>query len=75
MESTNFCYWLQGFFELSDVRTLTEKQVQTIKNHLNLVFIHEIDPKMDEKMGTDPQFSQAVHDGIKPSPWPEGAKC
>ena len=44
MKSTEFAYWLQGFFELSESNTLTEKQVETIKNHLNLVFYHEIDP-------------------------------
>lgn len=38
MESINFTYWLQGFFEISDSKTLNEKQVQIIKDHLDLVF-------------------------------------
>ncbi len=38
MDSTNFTYWLQGFFEISDSNKLTEKQVQIIKDHLALVF-------------------------------------
>lgn len=39
-----FCYWLQGFFELSDAETLSPTQIQAIKNHLGLVFEHVIDP-------------------------------
>lgn len=39
MRSRDFCYWLQGFFELSkDNRGLTEDQVRMIRAHLNLVF-------------------------------------
>lgn len=44
MNTIDFCYWLQGFFELSESNNLTENQVQKIRNHLNLVFKHEIDP-------------------------------
>lgn len=38
MDAVSFTYWLQGFFEISDAKTLDEKQVQVIKDHLNLVF-------------------------------------
>ncbi len=44
MKSTDFCYWLQGFFELSNSASIDSKQMETIKNHLHLVFKHEIDP-------------------------------
>ncbi len=50
MTSRDFCYWLQGFFELSEVNddpaktALTVRQVETIRNHLHMVFKHEIDP-------------------------------
>jgi hypothetical protein len=51
MKSRDFCYWLQGFFELSIPNSqgpvafdLTAKQVLVISNHLNMVFKHEIDP-------------------------------
>lgn len=44
MTSRDFCYWLQGFFELSDEDTLYGDQIQKVRNHLNMVFIHEIDP-------------------------------
>lgn len=41
MEPINFCYWLQGFFELSEYkaeRGLSAAQTQEINNHLKLVF-------------------------------------
>jgi hypothetical protein len=44
MTSRDFAYWLQGLFELSDVKQLNEQQTASIKAHLNMVFIHEIDP-------------------------------
>lgn len=50
MTSRDFAYWLQGFFEISNANQITPEQTQVIKNHLNLVFKHEIDPSMgDEK--------------------------
>lgn len=44
MTSRDFCYWLQGFFEVSNHTSVNEDQVEIIKKHLNLVFVHEIDP-------------------------------
>jgi hypothetical protein len=38
MDSKDFTYWLKGFFEISDSNKLTPKQVQIIKDHLDLVF-------------------------------------
>lgn len=55
----DFCYWLQGHFELNDSNDLTPEQVQTIRNHLNLVFEHHI----DKMYSGDPQHLQDVHDG------------
>lgn len=56
MKADHFCYWLQGFFELSRSAELTPVQVQAIKNHLALVFKHDLDPP-------DPDgSSQATHD-------------
>ncbi len=48
MTSRDFCYWLQGYFEVSEPKTISEKEVQMIKKHLNLVFKHEIDPSMGD---------------------------
>ena len=44
MTSRDFCYWLQGILEFSDIKTMTEPQLAMVRNHLNMVFIHEIDP-------------------------------
>ena len=48
VKSQEFCYWLQGFFELRDGAVgrcdLTIAQVDVIRAHLALVFKHEIDP-------------------------------
>ena len=53
MTSRDFVYWLQGFFELSDEKVLTEQQIDCIKKHLSLVFIHEIDPSAGPKSHQD----------------------
>ncbi len=37
MSPENFVYWLNGFFEISGNKTLTEEQVQVLKDHLKLV--------------------------------------
>lgn len=48
MNPVDFCYWLQGHFELSDPKTLDEKQIEIIKNHLNLVFEFMNNPANEE---------------------------
>ena len=58
MKSRDFCYWLQGVFEVGELKTLNEKQRQQIKNHLNLVFVHEIDPMTEP----DPEKAQVLND-------------
>lgn len=46
MTAVNFCYWLQGKLEIDgNPQPLTAEQVEIIRNHLNLVFAHDIDPK------------------------------
>ena len=38
MTSDQFVFWLQGFFEISqESNTLNERQVEEIRNNLNLV--------------------------------------
>lgn len=44
MKSVEFCYWLQGLFELGSPTTLSAEQTDLIKRHLAMVFHHEIDP-------------------------------
>lgn len=43
MKSVEFCYWLQGMFELSNPTTLNTEQTALVRKHLALVFKHEID--------------------------------
>jgi len=38
MKPEQFCYWLQGFFEISETEDLSTKQVSMINEHLQLVF-------------------------------------
>jgi len=61
MTSRDFTFWLQGFFELTESNQLTERQVQLIKQHLNLVFIHDIDPSMGDE--SHQEKLNAIHDG------------
>lgn len=49
MTARDFCYWLQGFFEVHGIDKeriiLRPEQVEVIKRHLSMVFEHDIDPK------------------------------
>lgn len=38
MTPQDFCYWLQGVFEVADPAVLDHKQVEIVKKHLALVF-------------------------------------
>jgi hypothetical protein len=38
MSPESFVYWLQGFFELENPKTLSSRQTQIVKDHLALVF-------------------------------------
>ena len=47
MQARDFCYWLQGYFELNadDITRegLTGGQMKKITKHLDMVFYHDID--------------------------------
>lgn len=57
MNSREFCYWLQGLFELSAAdmnkagtnESLSREQTAVIRRHLDMVFKHEIDPSYGDK--------------------------
>ena len=49
MTSRDFAYWLQGLFELAQPIELNVTQTTLIKNHLAMVFKHEIDPSFGDK--------------------------
>ena len=54
-----------GFLELSENNEISPRQVEIIRNHLNMVFVHEIDPSMPDTSGA----LAALHSG---EPLPEG---
>ena len=47
MQARDFCFWLQGYAELNadDITRegLTGKQAKIIMQHLDMVFLHDID--------------------------------
>ena len=52
---------MQGFFEVSDPEEITPDQMALIKKHLQMVFIHEIDPSFGD---AEAQAElDAVHNG------------
>lgn len=38
MNERDFCYWLQGFVELTEADNISPEQWQAVKDHLKLVF-------------------------------------
>lgn len=49
MKSRDFCYWLQGYFEIDNTgEDLDSHKVEIIQRHLNMVFEHEIDPSFPD---------------------------
>ena len=66
MRSTDFAYWLQGFAELNS-KPPTAEQWEIIKNHLNMVFLHELDATIPDPDGK----LQDAHDGKKPGKKPK----
>lgn len=63
MTSRDFCFWLQGYFEISgSAGTMAPNQVVLIRRHLDMVFKHEIDPSMPDPTGE----LQGIHDGKPP---------
>ena len=70
MTSRDFCFWLQGFFELRakdpmGFTGITFDQTEAIKRHLALVFAHEIDPKADGGNPGAKAALDAIHHGDK----------
>lgn len=51
MNAENFCFWLHGWFELQEPKTITPEQLQEIKNHLDLVF-NKVTPVIPKALRT-----------------------
>ncbi len=62
MEPINFCYWLQGYFEmLGDAQyVITLEQREIIKDHLNLVFNKETPDRRKPGLFDPAKFSDRV---------------
>lgn len=61
MKAVEFCYWLQGFIEVANPKNVNDEQFDMIKRHLNLVFIHDIDPSYPEEQQ---EKLNEVHNGL-----------
>lgn len=66
MTSRDFCYWLQGFFELRPDKTvpINEWQTEQIQKHLAMVFVHEIDPSYGDQKHQE--VLKGIHHGDGP---------
>lgn len=74
MTSRDFVYWLQGFFEVSGiVSCLDTRQVELVRRHLAMVFVHEIDPSMGDKAHQE-ALTQAHQGGVAPTKPPKPPK-
>ncbi len=61
MNTIDFCFWLQGYFEIHGKAEITRDQAEVIKDHLNLVFKHEIDPLRESQTNTPASVLNATH--------------
>lgn len=64
MTSRDFCYWLQGHFEIGKPTALSAAETDMVRRHLSLVFKHEIDPSLDGGSPVVRAERQAIHDGV-----------
>ncbi len=61
MNTIDFCFWLQGYFEINGKAEINSEQAEVIKNHLNLVFKHEIDPLRESQTSTSADILNSTH--------------
>jgi len=61
MNTIDFCFWLQGYFEISNGGEISKEQAEIIKNHLSLVFKHEIDPLRESETSTAVNVLNEAH--------------
>lgn len=53
MTSQEFVFWLNGFFEIADPKTMDEKQIQVIKDHIALV-LNKVTPDRNKEAPKNP---------------------
>jgi len=62
MTSEQFTYWLQGYFEIANTSELDRKQVEIIKDHLNLVFSKVTPDRNTEPVNPFPVWKEPYTD-------------
>ncbi len=86
MTPENFCYWLQGFFELNKnmhIQSLTEHQVNMIQEHLSLVFkptlvtpeAVQLQKELTEKIQHWYQHTKMIGDPLRKNAFPPTVTC
>lgn len=75
MNTIDFCFWLQGYFEISGSKELTAEQTKIVKNHLHLVFKHEIDPAREKETPAPASVLSHAHSGNNDSLNDHLARC
>lgn len=70
MTAEQFVYWLQGFMEVGQPRSLNDGQIQVIRDHLKLVFDKQTPDRtnMTEIVGV-PNSTRPIQPYISPNDW------
>ncbi len=63
MTPRDFAYFMQSYFELVNPTSIDAETTKKIKAHLNLVFIHTIDPEEEKSSGLSNETINAIHNG------------
>jgi hypothetical protein len=69
MNSIDFCFWLQGYFEICHQAkngNITAEKAAVIRDHLSLVFKHEIDPLRESETTATKAELNKIHNGNDP---------
>ena len=61
MNAVDFCFWLQGYFELNGVTEINKHQAGVIQKHLTLAFEHEIDPLREKQSAPTKEEVDRLH--------------
>lgn len=64
MKPQEFCYWLQGYFEVQNPEALTKEQTQMVKDHLKLVFT-KVTPDPKEMKEMAPHLKKALSRALR----------
>lgn len=75
MTPENFCYWLQGYMELTPNGELSPSQTQIIRDHLALTF-NKVTPNIIPNISPKPWVVQpSITDGKNPYIPPYSVSC